>query len=200
MGDVSTRLLQPLARQFQMPKGAATDPQGWAEDYENVLSGFPPSVLDGASKHIITTREARSFPLVAECLSACHYTQESATLRSLAAGKVGHARKGDPAFVERAWINADFIFVSMPETTQALQEDWSWTLHSWILQNQRKPDIHDLKGIRKKGLENSKSFWTMCGRNDEIAEAFRPNHNVRQLINWRENAIRRLRTISEGGA
>ena len=88
----------------------------------------------------------------------------------------------------------------MPEKEAALKEDWAWTLHSWILQAQRRPDVHELKGIMKKGVNNSKEFWTMCGRTDEIAEAFRPNQNMRRLIKWREIAINRLRDIAQRNA
>jgi hypothetical protein len=194
MSSVKQKFIDPLVMAFSLPPNADMDQAGWLRIYDEQLSGFTDSVLEAAAKNLIASRKMRSFPLVAECLEACRAAHESAMLRARVDEKGSTSRKNDPAFKDACRALADKLFAS-ELGRQALKEDWGWTLHDWLMKNQRQPNRFEVEEIRKRGIANSRRFWTLVGYDDGIVDKRPTTFEGRKFIKWREAATDRLKQI-----
>jgi hypothetical protein len=140
MGDVITNFLQPIARQFQMPKGAATDPEAWQRDYIEAMEAHTDSLLALAAKRVIKTRDSRSFPLVAECVKACQDALADVAMTVSPKASEGRHRQGhhddwDDARIKRA----DHLIQSNIGITAA-KEGWLLSLWDFCRKEERWPN------------------------------------------------------------
>lgn len=197
MSAVKSSFIEPLVMAFALPSNADRDMAGWLNIYDEQLNGFTSSVLAEAAKRIIATHKVRSFPLVSECLDACRAAQESAMLRARA-DRSAVKRQVAPPFEDWRRKGADRLFAT-ELGRQALKEDWGWTLHDWLISNQRQPDKHEIEQIRKDGMSRSKRFWELVGRDDGVVDKFKINFSVRQFIKWREAVNDRLKQVALAG-
>lgn len=198
MSSVKTKFIDPLVMAFSLPTNMDRDPLGWLRIYDEQLSGFTESVLEAAAKQMIATRTMRSFPLVAECLEACRAAHESAMLRARVDEKGATSRKDDPAFKDACRALADKLF-ACELGRQALKEDWAWTFHDWLMKNQRQPNRFEIDEIRKRGIANSRRFWSLVGCDDGIVDKTPSTFGARKFIHWREAATDRLKQLVLAG-
>lgn len=198
MSAVKSSFIEPLVMAFALPSNADRDMAGWLSIYDEQLNGFTSSVLAESAKHIIATHKVRSFPLVSECIAACRAAQESAMLRARADRQTAVKRGIDPAFDDWRRKSADKLFAT-ELGRQALKEDWGWTLHDWLMSNQRQPDKHEIEQIRKNGMSRSKRFWELVGCDDGVVDKFKINFHARQFIKWREAVNDRLKQVASAG-
>lgn len=189
MGDVITNFLQPIARQFPMPKGAATDPEAWQRDYIEAMETHTDSLLALAAKRIIKTRDSRSFPLIAECVKACHDTLADIAEPDLT--KPVKERHEEWSEERRATANRLF---NCELGRQALKEDWAWTLWDWLRENERWPNKFEVEKIRNKGMALSKQFWEVAHK-DKPVENRSMKCDLSQFIKMRQEKIAKLRQL-----
>lgn len=133
MGDVSVKLIQPLARQFPLPKGAASDPEAWEKDYIAELDFYTDTVLEFAAKRLIANKETRSFPMVAECLKACRETHNEF------AKPAPRAKDSLDEWSPEAIAAADRL-LCCELGRRAADENWHWQLWDWLRKHRRWPN------------------------------------------------------------
>lgn len=191
MGNVTTNFLQPLGRQFQMPKGASVEPEAWVSDYVEALEGYTDSLLALAAKNIIKNRESRSFPLVAECVKACRDTMDQISEPDLSKPiDVKH----DEWREERKEL-ADKLF-KCEMGREAVKEGWSWALWDWLRENGRHPNKYEVEKIRDRGMANTRRFWERVNNPPKIIN---PHFglDMGSFIRWHRYMTERLRKIVE---
>jgi hypothetical protein len=68
---VITTFVRPLKAAFGSPRKAEDDAIEFMAGYVRVLRAYPASVLTQAVDHILSNRDKRGWPLVAECKAVC---------------------------------------------------------------------------------------------------------------------------------
>lgn len=189
MGDVKVNFIASVARQFPLPKGAQDAPEEWVSDYIDALQTFTDSLLALAAKRIIKTRDSRSFPLVAECVKACHDTLAEMAEPDLT--KPVKERHSEWSEERRATANRLF---NCELGRQALKEDWAWTLWDWLRENERWPNKFEVEKIRNRGMALSKQFWE-AAHQDKTVENRSLRCDLSQFIKMRQEKIAKLRQL-----
>lgn len=190
MGDVIVNFLQPLARQFTMPKGAATDPEAWQFDYVDALEKYTDSLLSQAARQIIRSRDSRTFPLVAECVRACHDLLETFAQPDL---QKPIEDKHNPEWSDNRRHLADRLF-ACEMGREAVKDGWGWALWDWLRVHGRHPDRYEAEEIRTKGMANSKRFWDAISNPPPIINTT-AGVDVKKYITFHNNVQQKLRRI-----
>jgi hypothetical protein len=165
MGDVNKFFLDPISRQFVLPKTMENDPLAWQKDYDDALAFYSDRVLEFAAKKIITSRDSRSFPLVAECLKACKETHgEFSTPEPKNKGHL------DEWAIERRQ-KADKLLNSVIGR-RAADEGWHWELWDWLRLRERWPNMHEADALKAKTV----------ARNAETAEFIANEERLGRLV------------------
>ena len=155
MGDVSEYLIKPLMRHFNLPKGAADDPEGWLRDYEESLGTFGDDVLRRAAR-IMRDEQAgtRTFPLIADCNAMCKRAFDE--LHSPRGNKSGSRRADDP-FEERypEWSELRkqqaWSLMRGELGKEAARDMWVVPLYDFCRKNRRLPQRHEVDELVQKG-------------------------------------------------
>ena len=191
MGDVKGKLIKALARQYALPKGAEADIEAWSSDYVRILQSFDDETLAKAADFITKTRLARSFPLPAECNLACAEAVKGEAIRARQdrpdnrGERISAFAKSES--LERAIKRADELFAAFPLSRAALDEGWWWRLHSWIVKEQRLPDVHEIQRIKVDAAHNNRM----------LVENLENNPLGRKLSEWETRACDRLTELTK---
>jgi hypothetical protein len=204
MGDVTVKLIQPLARQFTLPKGATDDIVGWRKDYQVICGTFGDEILERATALIMASRQKTTFPLPSECNRACLDALEMLTLQERLAHRPNNAReirnepfdRRYPEWSDRRRDLADRL-IQCELGKQALREDWIWTLWEFCRLNERLPDKHEAERVRGKGIARSKEFWETVGMDPESDDRAKRSMYALPLVKWREKVVLRLKNLVE---
>lgn len=183
MGDVNKFFLDPISRQFSLPKTMENDPLAWQKDYDDALAFYSDTVLDVTAKRIIASRDVRSFPLVAECLKACRETHGE--LSKPEPRSAGHHDEWDQSRVKRA----DRLIQS-DAGVQAAKEGWLLSLWDFCRQKERWPNRIESEKMCsefKKRVQETNEFF-----NKELASGRPMMKTVKGYFASREARLARL--------
>jgi hypothetical protein len=191
MGDVRANFLQPIARQFPLPKGASDSIQEWERDYVEALSSYTDSLLGLAAKRIIKHRELRSFPLVAECVRACRETLEEMSEPDLRKP----IRRSDEGWSPESRARADRLF-KCEMGREAVKDGWAWSLWDFLRENGRHPTAKEVEIIRSKGMANTKQFWQMMQNPPKVINPLFAV-DTKEYIKWHQYRNDKLKKLVE---
>jgi hypothetical protein len=159
MGDVSEYFIKPLMRHFNLPKGAADDPEGWLRDYEESLGSFGDDVLRLAAK---ITRErpaaTRTFPVIDDCNAACKHAFDEIHY-SRHRGDRPNNRNDDQAFYDKypEWSELRrqqaYSLMRGEMGMEAAEDLWVCALFDFCRVNRRLPDRYEKEGVVKTGAK-----------------------------------------------
>jgi len=130
----------------------------WAELVTRKLSGFTGDVLKNACEEIITTRKAKSFPALAEMITACDKWQPRADPRQVAEAeaKVESWTVVGNDLGEAYWGKVATQKPRSPLIEKSAREGWHMCLKSFIVNKRRLPrdgEILDCEAEAKMFLE-----------------------------------------------
>lgn len=156
MGDVREYFLKPLARQFNLPKGATGDPEAWERDYIESLGTFDDEALDRAAKIIRDERTETRFPLIADCNAACKRAHDEIRYGHQRGERLDNRNENVPIeqrYPEwselrrhQAW---DLMRCDLGK--EAARDIWIVPLYDFCRENRRLPDRHEVERLIKKG-------------------------------------------------
>ena len=159
MGNVSEFFIKPLMRHFNLPKGAADDPEGWLRDYEESLGTFGDDVLRLAAK---ITRErpaaTRTFPIIDDCNAACKQAFDEIHYSHLR-GERPNNRDEDRAFYDKypEWSDLRrqqaYALMRCEVGLEAAEDLWVCALFDFCRVNRRLPDSHEKEEVIKIGAK-----------------------------------------------
>jgi len=194
MGDVFANFLEPIQRQFPLPKMAEGREADFYEDYMRALSRFSDTDLRFGAAWLINTAETRAYPLPSKCVAACKASindREKAPVVDTRPDK--HYPEWD---MDRRKL-ADRL-IACPIGYEAAKEDWIWTLWDFIRINQRFPDKHEIAVLRKKGMALSKEFWESVSEEKHFVNNNGLWISPVTFIKMRKQIIDRLKKIACG--
>lgn len=159
MGNVSEFFIKPLMRHFNLPKGAADDPEGWLRDYEESLGSFGDDVLRLAAK---ITRErpaaTRTFPIIDDCNAACKHAFDEIHY-SRHRGDRPNNRNEDQAFYDKypEWSELRrqqaYSLMRGEMGMEAAEDLWVCALFDFCRVNRRLPDRYEKEDVVKIGAK-----------------------------------------------
>ena len=152
-----------LENQFFPPKH---DPESrriaWMQAFFREMRGFSTQVLVEAARDIILTRKERFFPLLSECVTACHNARKRFDLVAKASQVT--AAKYDPAKTDpyAPWRGemADRLIIG-DMGRRAVKEGWILMLHDFIWVNQRLPRNDEIPKLRA-AIEGFEEAYSKC--------------------------------------
>jgi len=129
----------------------------WTQLVGRKLKHFKPDTLRAAAEHIQTSRKSRSFPSIAEMISAC----EKNVPRAEVVGETWvspddaclKARRGEEYF--ETGINSPNI---SPMWAQAASENWHTALKAFVIENKRLPKGGEINHCKQEAQAFVESY------------------------------------------
>lgn len=156
MGDVVQSFLEPLKRQFTVPKQAEGNEKGFWSDYIRSLETFSDDVLEKAAQNLMEIRLTRTFPTVGESNAACKQTIEAEAIKQMESGREHVRREHDqlekryPECSQPRIEAANRLMRDYPLIKQAADEFWIWGLFDFCCKNRSTPDKYQVESIKRK--------------------------------------------------
>lgn len=187
MGDVNQNFLQPMLRHFTLPKGANTEPEAWAKDYEEALGFYSDRVLEfSAKKLIFADRKTATFPLPAECLKAC---KEIHGEFSKPAPKAAKRDEWAPEAIKEA----DRLMRS-PIGQRAADEGWQWMLWDWMRKHQRWPNGYEADRIKAESVAKNAETTAFLAAEEAAGRLISPG--TKKLLGQMSKRRKELRDMA----
>ena len=168
---VIVELIEPLKRVFTVPKSAEKNEMDFFDAYIRSLKTFSSAVLRRAAERIIDTREARTFPLPAECNKACRDALHALASERASGQNVDNRLeiRNAPLEVREPTCNpnrrkrTDEMFAEYHYSGDAIEAGWGWTLWDWMNERERVPDPHELIKLEVESKMKASRFQKMLG-------------------------------------
>lgn len=184
MGDVLVKFLEPLQRQYPLPKHAEGHETEFWKDYLRILKSFDDETLEKAADNIIGTRAARTFPNPAECNKACKETIEAEAIKQMESGREHARREHDllekryPECSQPRIEAANRMMQDYPLIKQAADEFWIWGLFDFCCKNRSTPDKYQVERIKAKSNAVIRDLVKAIGDSASVENAVNMRGNL----------------------
>jgi len=164
MADVYENFIDPMLLQFALPRPAENNRKAFFMDYAEALRDFTADELAYAAKWLKTTRETRTFPVIADCLEACKHARKAIRASSYQP----KPRQQDPDEWLPHRVDRASRLIQSDMGCQAVKDGAIIGLHDFIRKHERLPDAHEYKLVARE----SKKTWKYV---DDAIEAMKAN-------------------------
>lgn len=162
MSAAVSKFVTDLSLHFP-PKHARPELEAaWLKSMADALRGYPAHTLEEAAKHIIATRKYTSFPLPAECRSACVAVAEYQAFIADKA-RLPTMRTHEEWSSERQRLADDLIKSGMGKQAASGQPCWILALWHFCRKNQRLPSGSEIEQCKRDARDLDESH-ALCVR------------------------------------
>jgi hypothetical protein len=181
MGNSRKFFLKPVLTVKLVPD--VPDPEGFIATYARSLDVYSDEVLqEGANTIIATPATHRYIPELPDCVKACADARRRIEWKQNRPVR----RKSEKRDDEPDFDLADKMFVRSEFAREACAGNWQITLHSWIANNRRLPNLNEIDRIRADGCREFEALKRLAE-----GEGF----GVRIVKRTLENKINRLNSL-----
>lgn len=205
---VKKHFITPMLLQFNLPNSVkAGAEKAFYGDYAEALGEFTDDELAYAVKWMKTTRQTRTFPVIADCLEACkharktlqaqqhaeerekaHWQAEGRLTRTLSDGT---RIVKDPEEWHSHRVDKANKLIQSEQGRQAVRDGAIIGLHDFIRKHDRAPDRHEYQVI----VSESRKTWSYV--DDAIKDMQANGQDATMAIKLKNMMIGKYRMLSE---